>query len=345
VLDSGWLGMGPKTKEFEAGLCAYTGAAESVFVNNGTSALITAYLAHGIGPGDVVLVPTYTFVATVSALLAIGATPVLLDCDPTTLNVDPDAVDRAATLHPEAKALVFVDIAGQPCDIDRLREVASKHSLVLIEDAAEAFGAVYRGKTVGNYDHTTVFSFHIAKQLTTVEGGAVLTNDAQVAARCRLIRSHGEGPQKYIHVAHGLNFRPTDIQAAIGVVQLSKVSQFLDLRQRLARLYHQGLERWLDFQRTPEYVTRPTWMLFVAFCHDVHQRDAFNSWLNSHGIDTRLPFPPVHAQPFYVAGHGTQSFPGADRAYSRVISLPIGNGISEVQVEAVVESARTFFAK
>jgi perosamine synthetase len=345
VLDSGWLGMGPKTKEFEDGICGYTGARGAVLVNNGTSALMAAYLANGIGPGDVVLVPTYTFVATVSALLAIGAKPVLVDCDPTTLNVDPAAVEQVAKLHPDAKALVFVDLAGQPCDIDGLRDVASRHSLALIEDAAESFGAGYKDRTVGNFDHTTVFSFHIAKQLTTVEGGAIVTNNREVASRCRLIRSHGEGPEKYIHVAHGLNLRPTDIQAAIGVVQLGKMERFLALRQRLAQAYRIGLGEWLEFQRRPDYVTRPSFMLFVAFGHDSRQRDGLNSWLNYHGIDTRLPFPPVHAQPFYVAKFGREALPGAELAFSRVISLPIGNAISESQVGKVVECAREFFER
>jgi perosamine synthetase len=345
VLDSGWLGMGPITKEFEAGICGYVGTSSAIFVNNGTSALMAAYLANGIGPGDAVLVPTYTFVATVSALLAIGARPILVDCDPTTLNVDPKAVEQLATEHPEAKALVFVDLAGQPCDIDALREIAKRHSLALIEDAAESFGAGYRNKSVGDFDHTTVFSFHIAKQLTTIEGGAIVTNDREVAEKVRLIRSHGEGPDKYIHVAHGLNFRPTDIQAAIGLVQLGKMEKFLALRQRLAQAYRVGLGEWLEFQRRPDFVSRPTYMLFVAFCHDASHRDGLNSWLNYHGIDTRIPFPPVHTQPFYEDRFGKSSMPGSELAFSRVISLPIGNAITEAQVGHVVDCARQFFER
>jgi perosamine synthetase len=344
VLDSGWLGMGPKTKEFERGLCAYTGARTATVVNNGTSALLTAYLANGIQPGDVVLAPTFTFVATVSALLAIGARPVLVDCDPLTLNVDPDEVERVAKAHPEAKALVFVDVDGQPCDIDRLREIARDRSLALIQDAAESFGATYRGRPIGGYDHTTIFSFHIAKQLTTVEGGAVVTDDAEIAERCRLIRSHGEGPKKYVHIAHGLNFRPTDLQSAIGLVQLERVDEFLAHRERLAKRYRQELADVLGFQLVPPFVTRATWMIFVAFCHDAAQRNAYNAWLNGHGIDTRIPWPPVHQQPFFQTRYGTQSFPHAERAFARVLSLPMGNAITDEQVAAVLECTREFFA-
>jgi len=343
VLDSGWLGMGPKTREFEAGISAYTGARHSIVVNNGTSALLTAFLAHGIGPGDEVLVPTYTFVATVNALLVLGATPILLDCNPSTLNVDPELVERVAAQHPKAKALVFVDVAGQPCDIVRLREIAERRGLVLIEDAAEAFGATYRGHVLGSYDHTTIFSFHIAKQLTTIEGGAVVTGDPDVAERARLIRSHGEGPQKYVHVAVGLNFRPTDIQSAIGVIQLGKVDKFLSLRDRLAHRYMEGLANELRFQEVPDYVTRPTWMIFVAFCRGYKERDAYNAWLNEHGVDTRIPWPPVHAQPFYASRAGSDRFPGADSAFSTVLSLPIGNGLSDAQIDAVIERSREYF--
>lgn len=343
VLSSGWLGMGPRTKEFERGLCSYTGAKESVVVNNGTSALLTALLANGIGPGDEVLAPTYTFVATINSILALGARPILLDCDPETLNVTPETIEVAVREHERAKALVFVDVAGQPCDINPLVELGHRHGLPLIEDAAEAFGAGYRGKVVGGYDHTTVFSFHIAKQLTTVEGGAIATNDTDLAARCRLIRSHGEGPEKYVHVALGLNFRPTDLQSAIGIVQLRKVDGFLRLRGEIARCYRESLHRYLRFQKVPEYVSQPTWMIFMALCRDRAERDAYVHWLNTHGIDTRIPWPPVHAQPYYVSRFGPSAYPFADAAFSRVLSLPIGNGLSLEQIRYVADCSTSFF--
>jgi perosamine synthetase len=343
VLESGWLGMGPKTKEFERGICEFTGATESVVVNNGTAALVTALLANGIGPGDEVLAPTYTFVATVNSILAVGARPVLLDCDPRTLNVTPEIVESELRDHPDAKALLFVDVAGQPCDLDALTELAHRRSLTLIEDAAEAFGAGYKGRTVGGSEHTTVFSFHIAKQMTTVEGGAVTTGDRAVAARARLIRSHGEGRDKYVHVAFGLNFRPTDILSAIGNVQLGKVRRYLKLRDELARLYQNDLGKHVEFQAVPSYVSQPTWMIFMALCRDREERDAYIRWLSTHGIDTRIPWPPVHAQPYYVKEFGASIFPAAERAYSRVVSLPMGNGLTADQVQAVIDCSLAFF--
>jgi perosamine synthetase len=343
VLESGWLGMGPKTKEFERGICEYTGAHEAVVVNNGTAALVTALLANGIRAGDEVLAPTYTFAATVNSILAVGARPVLLDCDPRTLNVTPEIVETELRDHPDAKALMFVDVAGQPCDLDALAELARRRSLILVEDAAEAFGAGYRGRKVGGADHTTIFSFHIAKQMTTVEGGAVVTNDREVAARARLIRSHGEGTEKYVHVAFGLNFRPTDLLAAIGVVQLRKVERYLKLRGELARRYRDYLAPYLQFQEVPEFVSQPTWMIFLALCRDTEERDAYVRWLATHGIDTRIPWPPVHAQPYYVREFGASIFPSADRTYARVVSLPMGNGLSPDQVQAVIDCSLTFF--
>ncbi len=345
VLDSGWLGMGPRTKEFERGLCEYTGAREAVVVNNGTSALIAALLANGIGPGDEVLVPTYTFAATVNSLLAVGARPVLLDCDPRTFNVTPEIVESELRDHPDARGLMFVDVAGQPCDLDALVELAHARSLVLIEDAAEAFGAAYRGRRIGGAEHTTVFSFHIAKQMTSVEGGAVVTHDGEVAARARLVRSHGEGTEKYVHVAFGLNFRPTDLLSAIGTVQLRKVDRYLALRGELARRYRDFLAPYLRFQEVPEFVTQATWMIFMGLAADREERDAYLRWLSTHGIDTRIPWPPVHVQPYYARRFGASIFPSADDVYARVISLPMGNGLTLEQVQSVVECSLDFFQR
>jgi perosamine synthetase len=343
VLDSGWLGMGPKTREFERGICDYLGVREAVVVNNGTSALIAALLANGIGPGDEVLVPTYTFAATVNSVLAVGARPVLLDCDPRTFNVTPEIVESELRDHPDARALLIVDVAGQPCDLDALAELAHRRALLLIEDAAEAFGAGYRGRRVGAADHTTIFSFHIAKQMTTVEGGAVVTNDHDVAKEARLVRSHGEGNEKYVHIRYGLNLRPTDLLSAIGTVQLRKVERYLALRGELARRYRDALAPHLTFQEIPEFVTQPTWMIFLALAKDRTERDAYVRWLSAHGVDTRIPWPPVHAQPYYVREFGPSIFPAADDTYSRVVSLPMGNALTLEQAGAVVECSLEFF--
>jgi perosamine synthetase len=343
TLETGWLGMGPKTKQFEKELGAFTGAKHSVVVNNGTSALLTALMTFGLKPGDEVLIPTYTFVATASSAIALGAKPVLLDCDPETFNVGPAQIEAALQTHPHAKMLLFVDVAGLPCDIDAIRAIAEKHHLMLLEDAAEAFGATYKKNPLGNYDHITIFSFHIAKQVTTVEGGAIQTNRDDLVEKMRLVRSHGEGKEKYVHVELGLNFRPTDIQSAIGSAQLKKAGHYLELRDRIAQQYMRELGKWLTFQKVPSYATRPTWMIFMVLAKDKAQRDAFNQYLNAHGVDTRIPWPPVHRQPYFQARFPAQDCPVADRTFDRALSLPIGNAMTQSDVDYVIDVARRFF--
>ena len=344
VLKSGWLGMGPKTKQFEKDLSAYTGAKHSVVVNNGTSALLNAFIALGIGPGDEVLVPTYTFVATASSVIALGAKPILVDCDPDTFNVGPKEVEAVLAKHPKAKAIVCVDVAGLPCDLDALRALAAKHHLPLLEDAAEAFAGEYRGTRLGNYDHVTIFSFHIAKQVTTVEGGAIQTNRDDLVDRLRLVRSHGEGKEKYVHVEFGLNFRPTDIQSAIGIAQLRKADHYIQLRDKIAHLYMRELGSHLEFQKLPDYATRPTWMIFMALAKNKEERDRLNAYLNSHGVDTRIPWPPIHRQPYFVARYGQVACPKADATFDRILSLPIGNAMTEDDVHYVIDVVRGFYA-
>jgi perosamine synthetase len=345
VMKSKWLGMGPKTKELEKNICDYTRARSCIVVNNGTSALITALIANGIGPGEKVLVPTYTFIATVNSVIAIGARPILVDCDPTTFNVSIESLVNTLNENPDSKCLIFVDVAGLPADIDQIREIAQKRNLVLIEDAAEAFGAEYEHKKIGSFDHTAIFSFHVAKQMTMVEGGAVVTGNLETAERCRLIRSHGEGKEKYIHIDIGLNFRPTDIQSALGITQLTKVEEYLSLRKKIADIYISNLENLVDFQRIPEYVTRHPWMLFMCLTKDNRERDALNKFINERGIDTRIPWPPAHIQPYHRSKLGPSNCPNAEKVYERVLSLPIGNAISEADAHIVVQEVKKYYAQ
>lgn len=343
TLASKWLGMGPKTLELEKSICQYVGVKNSVVMNNGTSSLIAALIANGIKPGDKVLVPTYTFIATINSVLAIGAKPLLVDCDPTTFNVTIDGIKEVFEHDKDACCLIFVDVAGLPADIDLMRQFSHKNKIKLIEDAAEAFGAKYKDKVLGNYDHTTIFSFHIAKQMTMIEGGAVVTNDQQIADKLRLIRSHGEGKEKYIHTEFGLNLRPTDLQSAIGIAQLRKVEEYMNRRKRIAELYMSNLSQFLEFQFIPSYVGRHPWMLFMCLAKEKSIRDRLNSFLNERGIDTRIPWPPANLQPYHKARLGYIKCPNAERIYDRVLSLPIGNAVSETQAHKVVEVVKSFF--
>ncbi len=343
TLETGWLGMGPKTKQFEKDLSAYTGAKHSIVVNNGTSALLTALMTLGVKPGDEILIPTYTFVATASSAIALGAVPVLVDCDPATFNVGPKEIEAALAKHPHVKGLIFVDVAGLPADIDAIRAVAARHRLWLLEDAAEAFAGVYRKTKIGNFDHLTIFSFHIAKQVTTVEGGAIQTNRDDVVERLRLVRSHGEGKEKYVHVELGLNFRPTDLQSAIGIAQLAKADHYIALRDRIARRYMDRLSSHLTFQAVPDYATRPTWMILMVLAKDRTERDRLNTHLNSHGVDTRIPWPPIHRQPYFTARFPPVACPVADATFDRALSLPIGNALTMDDADYVIDTVRAFY--
>lgn len=345
VMSSRWLGMGPKTKEFETAISNYTSAKNTIVVNNGTSALMTALLAHGISPGDKVLVPTYTFIATVNSVIALGAQPILVDCDPRTFNVSPEEIERALTEYKDARAIIFVDVAGMPADIDQISEIASEKNLILIEDAAESFGAKYKGKIIGSFEHTAIFSFHIAKQMTMVEGGAVVTGSQEIADKSRLIRSHGEGKEKYVHVDLGLNFRPTDLQAAIGLAQLRKVEKYIELRQRIAELYMKELADFMDFQYVSEYVSRHPYMLFMCLAKNLQERNELNKFLNDRGVDTRIPWPPAHIQPYHKKKLSSVSLPHAEKVYERVISLPIGNAITDTQALQVIEVVKDYYRK
>jgi perosamine synthetase len=343
VIESKWLGMGPKTKELEDNIRSLVGAKYCVVVNNGTSALIAALLANNIGVGDEVLVPSYTFIATINSIIAIGAKPVLVDCDKKTFNVSPEQITKTLNKHPRVKGLIFVDVAGMPADIDAIREIAVKNNLVLIEDAAEAFGAMYKNKMVGSFDHTAIFSFHIAKQVTMVEGGAIVTGDPEVAERCRLIRSHGEGTEKYIHIDIGLNLRPTDIQSAIGIVQLKKVNKYLYIREKVAKIYISELKEVLEPQYVPDYVTRHPWMLFLCLTKTKSERYSLNKFINEYGIETRIPWPPVHLQPYHRGRVGNVYCPNAEFVYEHILSLPIGNAMTESEALSVVDAIKAFY--
>ncbi|MHB1907365.1 MAG: DegT/DnrJ/EryC1/StrS family aminotransferase [Nitrososphaerales archaeon] len=338
VLESSWFSTGPMVKEFENKLANYCGAKHVVMVNNGTSALIATYLAAGIKSGDKVLVPSYTFIATVNALLLLGAKPILLDADPGTLNVTPETIDQALKRDKDVRFAVFVDVAGMPCDIDGITEVCEKHSVSLIEDAAEAIGAEYKGKKIGGIGkHPSVFSFHAAKLLTAIEGGAIATNDSEFAEKIRLIRSHGEDPKrKYVHIMIGLNLRPLELQGAFALAQLPKVDKYIDNRNLIARLYIESLKEKLDEQHIPDYVTRHPYMLYLSLTKDKQSKDKLVNSLTAEGIDYRMPWPPVNMQQI---GYDFTNMPcpNAENLFSRAISFPMFNSIKIEQAQRVIE--------
>jgi len=238
VLESGMLASGDRVAEFEKKFADFCGSNHAVAINNGTAALHAALLAAGIGPGDEVIVPAFTFVATATAVAMCGAKPVFADVDEKTFNIDPRQV--AERITPRTKAVIGVHLFGQPCDIEALQEICESKSLKFIEDAAQAHGAMYKNAKAGSFGHLACFSFYATKNMITGEGGMVTTSDKAYNARLRLLINHGQS-EKYLHTILGYNYRMTDIGAALGLVQLKKLEKFNLRRRKNAEFYNANL--------------------------------------------------------------------------------------------------------
>lgn len=336
VINSGWLTQGKETQKFEEELADYISCKHVIVMNNGTSALIASLLAEGIGKGDEVLVPSLTFIASVNAITAVGATPVLVDSNLKTFNTTPELMQDKLTN--KTKAILPVDVAGMPIDIDKIRKFADENNLKIIEDAAQGIGASYKGKKLGSFDHTTIFSFHMAKTITTIEGGCITTNDDEISKKCRMIRNHGM-QATYNYGMHGLNFKTTDIQSAIGKEQLKKISKYLAVRNKIANIYTKELKNFGEFQHVPEYVTSHSRMLFGILV-EKDKRDEINKKLNGNGIDTRICWPPAHKQNHHSKIFTNENLPNAEYISSKIINLPMGNGLTENSVNYVTEKFR-----
>jgi len=348
VIKSGWVTQGKVTEQFEKALQDYTGAKHAVVVNNGTAALIAAMLAHGIGPGDEVIVPSLTFIASINTIWTVGATPVLCDSDPQQWDTTPELMEEHITK--KTKAIMPVDIAGMPINAQGFEELAEKHNLILVEDAASVIGGEFKEKKMGSFNHTSTFSFHMAKSLSTIEGGAVLTPDAEIAKKIKIIRNHGMSAAynskinlNYDYVDYGLNFRITDIQSAVGIEQLKKLDKTIGHRTRLVNMYKESFGDRFEYQYIPDYVTRHPNMFFGIKVKD-NKRDEFARFLIKNGVDIRICWLPAHKQPYHSKIFKGLSLPGADDVGSRSIELPLGNNITEEHVKTVIEAVNKWKA-
>lgn len=340
IMDSGWLSQGPETQSFEKELGAFVGNKYCVVVNNGTSALIASLLAHGIGKGDEVIVPAHTFIASVNSILAVGAKPVLADVDPLTWNLTPNLAKRYITK--KTKAVLPVNVAGMPVDIYGFQDLARKKKITLIVDSAESFGGEYNSHLIGDshFEHTCIFSFHTAKQLSTIEGGCIFTDNPEVYERCRMIRDHGM-KGRYNFVTFGLNFRTTDIQSAIGREQLRKVPKALKHRARCVDLYKEYLKDYFDYQSIPAYVTKHPHLFFGIltrlFGTSGNKRDTLLAALDRAGINTRLCWPYILDQPFHKKLFKGE-YPVSRNLSERIITLPLSNTIPFEDIKKVCDA-------
>ena len=339
VLRSPHLSLGPELLAFEAALAAYHDVPHAVAVSSGTAGLHLALTTLGIGEGDEVIVPSFTFVAVANAVLQVRATPVFAEIDPVTLNLDPAAVERVLT--PRTRALLVVHTFGVPAQMDALTDIARRHNLLLIEDACEAIGARFDGRRAGSFGHLAVFGFYPNKQLTTGEGGAVLARDPAHAARLRSLRNQGRGPSGdwLDHAELGYNYRLSDLACALGRVQLSRIDEILAMREAAASRYNALLSEIPGLELPPLSLPRRTisWFVYVARLPEGADRDQVQSELARRGIATGRYFAPIHLQPAWRAQPSAcaASLPLTESIARRTLALPFFNRIASTQQQKV----------
>ena len=331
VLDSGILAMGPRTAKFEESFANTFNVKHAIAVTSGTTALHIALLAHGVGPGDEVITTPFTFAATVNSILYVGAIPVFVDIDEETFNMDLTQVEERIT--PRTKAILPVHLYGYMCDMDRMQAIAEKHSLKIIEDACQAVGATYKDKFAGSFG-TGAFSFYATKNLMSGEGGMITTNDDEVAELCRMLRSHGM-KRRYYHEMIGYNFRMTDIQAALGLVQLQRLPEFNEKRRQNAAYFNSKIESVITPKVKEDYCH--VWHQYTVRINHGRDRDKAVEQLTAAGIGTGIYYPiPAHHQPHIKEIVGDVSLPVAEQMAREVISLPVHPQLSQEDLNTIV---------
>lgn len=343
-VETNWISsIGPFVSRFEESFARWCGAPYGVATSSGTTALHLLLAALRIGPGDEVIVPDLTFVATANAVRYCGATPVFVDCDPRLMVLDPQkAADR---ITPRTKAIFAVHLYGHPVEMGPLREIAASHGVLVLEDAAEAHGAEYLGSKVGGLGHASVFSFFGNKILTTGEGGMVLAFDAGLVSRMRMLRDHGMDPQRrYWFPEIGYNYRMTNLQAAVGLAQFEQAEEKLAARDRVAALYDQALaplSRWLMLPETRSWARRVNWLYTVHLTSQAPlTRDETAARLAKLGVETRPVVYPMHVLPPY---REDGPYPGASFAAAAGLSLPTAEDLSPEEVDRVAAALQTVF--
>lgn len=352
AIRSGWVVQGPRVLEFEKMVADLVGAKYALATSNCTTALHLSLLALGIGAGDEVLVPSYSFIATANSVLHAGATPVFVDIDARTYNMDPALIEEKIT--PRTKAIMPVHQIGLAADIDTIQEIARRHDLLVIEDAATMIGGEYKNKKIGTHSRAVCFSFHPRKAITTGEGGMVTTNDPDIARQIEMLRSHGANVSDYArHGADkviieeypvlGYNFRLTDIQGAIGVEQMKKLDWILQRRLELGARYNNAFAD-LDFLETP-YEPPYAKHTYQSYCLRVAHnspktRDEIMTAMQAEGIATRRGVMATHLEPFYLNTYGRVSLPVTEQATRDTILLPIYAQMTQEEQETVINTLR-----
>jgi dTDP-4-amino-4,6-dideoxygalactose transaminase len=333
VLESGMLVQGPRVAVLEERFAQLCGTRCAVATSSGTTALHLALLAHDIGPGDEVITSPFTFIASVNAALFVGARPVFVDIDEKSFDIDPALIEAAVTPH--TRAIIPVHLYGYPCDMDPIMDIARRHDLVVIEDAAQAIGARYRGKPVGGFG-TGCFSLYATKNVMSGEGGMITMDDEELADRCRKLRSHGSS-KRYHHKFLGYNFRMSDLHAAIGLAQMDRLEEFTARRRENAAYLSNHITSVVTpkVQEGYEHV----WHQYTVRVDGRRDRDAAMQHLEEAGVETRVYYPvPAHRHDYIRDIVGDVSLPVAEQAALEVLSLPVHPGLSQADLEEIEEA-------
>ncbi len=359
-LRSGWITTGPRVKRFEDDLKAYTGAPFALALSSATAGLHLALAALRLNPGDEVITSPMTFAATLNTIVIAGGRPVLVDVEADSYNIDINRIESAIT--PRTRAIVPVHFAGVPVDLDPLYALAAKHGLRVIEDAAHAIGTEYKGRRIGSFGDTQVFSFHPNKNITTGEGGAVITRDEKLAADIALTRFHGmdreawnrfgkTGAAHYEIIAPGFKYNMMDIQAALGIHQLPELAGFMKRRTELAQRYLTALADWPEWQlpKAPAYAHLPAWHLFAPLLNPSaakRDRERFMAEMKARNIGTAVHYRAAHLYPYYRDRYGYQpgDFPHAETISERIVSLPLFPTLSDADQDRVIGAMSDIFA-
>lgn len=344
VLKGRHLSLGPKGPEFESAFRRYLGVDHAIAVSSGTAGLHCCLMGLNIGPGDEVITTPFSFIASSNAILMVGAKPVFVDIESTALNLDAEKVEKAIT--PKTKAILGVEAFGNPGGMTELAKVAQRHELPLIEDSCEGLGSSYKKRKVGTFGRCGVFGFYPNKQITTGEGGMIVTNDERLANLCRSYRNQGRDPGSgggwLAHQRLGYNYRMSDINAAIGIVQMQRLDEIVEKRQRVA---HDYITHLLDNTHiilpTIDADTVMSWFVFVVRLSDAftgEDREFLLNYLKRNGIGCSNYFPPIHLQPFYAEqfGYKRGDFPVTEYVSDRTVALPFYNNLTALEIETVI---------
>lgn len=342
VLRMRCLSIGPKIMDFEAAFAEYVGTRYAVGVNSGTSALHLTMIAAEIGPGDEVITPSFSFIASANCVLYQRATPIFVDIDPLTGNMAPDLIEAAIT--PRTKGIIVVHAFGQPADMDAIQAIANKYNLVIIEDACEAIGAEYKGRRVGTFSQAATFAFYPNKQITTGEGGLIVTDDEDWANLCRSLRNQGREDDWFIHTRLGYNYRLDEMSAALGLAQMGRIDELLAKRVQVSAWYDERIDEIVGLEKPHivETTTNMSWFVYVIRCQPGVNRNALMAYLQQCNIPSRPYFTPIHLQPLYVERFGWKrgDLPHTEWAGDSFLALPFSSVMTEAEVEYVCQHLR-----